>query len=301
MDGVVLEGTSAVDESMITGEPMPVEKAPGDAVTGAHAERHRRLRDAGRQGRRATRCSRRSSSWWPRRSAAGRPIQRLADRVAAWFVPAVVAVARVAFARLGARRARAAPRLRARRGGLGPDHRLPVRARPRDADVDHGRRSAAARSAGVLVKDAEALETLARVDTLVVDKTGTLTEGRPRSWLVGERAGATDRGAAPAPRASSAGASTRSRRDRRGRPRSASSRSRRGRGLPLARRAAGVSGPIDGRRLVLGNRALLAERGVDPRPLDARAEARAAGGTHGRCLLAVDGRARGAPRRPPTR
>ena len=73
------------------------------------------------------------------------PIQRLADSVAAWFVPAVVAVAGDRLRRVGARRARAPLRLRPRRRGLRPHHRLPVRPRPRDADVDHGRAWAAAR------------------------------------------------------------------------------------------------------------------------------------------------------------
>ena len=82
VDGVVLEGASAVDESMVTGEPMPVEKAPGARVTGGTLNGTGGLvMRAERVG--ATRCWRRSSAWWARRSAAARPIQRLADVVAA--------------------------------------------------------------------------------------------------------------------------------------------------------------------------------------------------------------------------
>ena len=107
------------------------------------------------------------------------PIQRLADRVSAWFVPAVILVAIAGLRWLGRLRSRAALRLRARRRGRGADHRLSVRAWPCDADVDHGRRRAGRAQAGVLIRNAEALERMEAVDTLVVDKTGTLTEGRP--------------------------------------------------------------------------------------------------------------------------
>ncbi len=101
--------------------------------------------------------------------------------------------------RLGHRRAGAAVGLRARQRRRGADHRLPLRAGSGDADVDHGRRPAAARRPGVLIRNAEALELLEKVDTLVVDKTGTLTEGKPRTDL-GDRHRRLDRGGPAAPR-----------------------------------------------------------------------------------------------------
>ena len=107
------------------------------------------------------------------------PIQRLADQVAGWFVPAVIAVAVVAFAAWATVRSRAALQLRPCRRGHGAHHRLSLRARACDADVDHGRRGPR-RAAGILIRDADALERLETIDTLVIDKTGTLTEGKPK-------------------------------------------------------------------------------------------------------------------------
>ena len=178
VDGVVVEGRSAVDESMVTGESMPVTK------------------EVGRQGdRRHAQPDRRASSCAPRRSAATRmlarivqmvaeaqrsraPIQRLADQVSGWFVPAVIAVAVLAFVAWAIVWARAALRLCARRRRRGADHRLPCAlglATPMSIMVGVGRGA----QAGVLIKNAEALERMEKVDTLVVDKTGTLTEGKP--------------------------------------------------------------------------------------------------------------------------
>ena len=123
------------------------------------------------------------------------PIQRLADIVVGWFVPAVILVAAAGIHRLGDLGAAARLRLRAGRGSLGSHHRLPLRAWSRDADVDHGRRRQG-RAAGVLIKNAEALERFEKVDTLVVDKTGTLTEGKPRVVAVGPQRVSTRRPAA---------------------------------------------------------------------------------------------------------
>jgi Cu+-exporting ATPase len=178
VDGVVTEGGSAVDESMITGEAMPVEKAAGDEVTGGT------LNNSGSLVMRAERVGSETMLAQivklvseAQRSRA--PMQRLADRVAAYFVPAVVVIAVLTFAAWML---------------VGPEPRLAHAllasvavliiacpcalglATPMSVMVAVGRGA----QVGVLVRNAEALETLAKVDVLVVDKTGTLTEGKPR-------------------------------------------------------------------------------------------------------------------------
>jgi P-type Cu+ transporter len=178
VDGVLLEGRSAIDESMITGESMPVEKSPESKVIGAT------INGTGSFVMRAERVG--SETLLARivqlvgqaqRSRA--PIQRLADRVAGWFVPAVVAVAVVTFIawfllgpqpRLGHALVNAvAVLIIACPCALGL-------ATPMAIMVGVGRGA----RAGVLIKNAEALEVLEKVDTLVVDKTGTMTEGKPQ-------------------------------------------------------------------------------------------------------------------------
>ena len=177
VDGVVVEGASAVDESMLTGEPVPVEKRPGARVVGATLNgTGTLLMRADRVGAETLLAQIVAMVGEAQRSRA--PIQRLADRVASVFVPAVVAVAGLSFAAWSV---------------WGPEPRLALAlvssvavlviacpcalglATPMAVMVGTGRGA----GAGVLIRNAEALETLERVDTLIVDKTGTLTEGRP--------------------------------------------------------------------------------------------------------------------------
>jgi len=178
VDGVILEGSSSVDESMITGEPIPAEKGPGEKVTGATVNTTGSfLMRAERVGRDTLLAQIVSMVSEAQRTRA--PIQRVADLVAAYFVPAVVAVAVIAFvvwALFGPAPSFAyalvnsvAVLIIACPCALGL-------ATPMAIMVGTGRGA----HAGVLVKNAETLEVLEKVDTLVVDKTGTLTEGKPR-------------------------------------------------------------------------------------------------------------------------
>ncbi len=192
VDGVVREGASAIDESMVTGEPMPVEKAPGDKVTcGTLNTSGSFVMEAERVGDETLLAQIVKLVSEAQRSRA--PMQRLADKVSGYFVPAVVAVAGLSFASWAL---------------FGPEppfaHALVSAvavliiacpcalglATPMSIMVAVGRGA----HAGVLVRNAEALETLAKVDTLVVDKTGTLTEGKPRvsSVQLFEGAGVTE-------------------------------------------------------------------------------------------------------------
>jgi len=178
VDGTILEGASAVDESMVTGEPMPVEKSAGDKVTGGTLNTSGSfIMEAERVGGETMLAQIVKLVSEAQRSRA--PLQRLADRVAAYFVPAVIVAAILSFAGWTL---------------FGPEPRFAHAlvaavsvliiacpcalglATPMSIMVAVGRGA----HAGVLVRNAEALETLAKVDTLVVDKTGTLTEGKPR-------------------------------------------------------------------------------------------------------------------------
>ncbi|HZQ23831.1 MAG TPA: heavy metal translocating P-type ATPase [Terriglobales bacterium] len=178
VDGEVLEGTSTIDESMITGESIPVEKGPGDRVIGATVNGSGSLiMRAERVGSETMLAQIVKMVSQAQRSRA--PIQRLADKVAAWFVPAVIAVAVVTFIAWAI---------------WGPEPRFAHAivnavavliiacpcalglATPMAIMVGTGRGA----HAGILVKNAEALEKLENIDTLVVDKTGTLTEGKPQ-------------------------------------------------------------------------------------------------------------------------
>ncbi|HKV54206.1 MAG TPA: heavy metal translocating P-type ATPase [Candidatus Binataceae bacterium] len=178
VDGMIIEGAGAVDESMLTGEPIPVEKNPGERVVGATLNVTRSfIMRAEKVGRDTVLAQIVAVVSQAQRSRA--PIQRIADAVAAWFVPAVIAIAAISFAAWY---------------GLGPSPRFAHAllaavavliiacpcalglATPVAVMVATGRGAIA----GVLVRKAEALELLERVDTVLIDKTGTLTEGKPR-------------------------------------------------------------------------------------------------------------------------
>lgn len=178
VDGIVIEGQSAVDEAMITGEPVPVEKTRGSKVTGGTVNGTGSfIMRAERVGADTLLAHIVKMVSEAQRSRA--PIQRLADVVAAYFVPAVVAIAAITFAVWAV---------------WGPEPRMAYAlvnaiavliiacpcalglATPMSIMVGTGRGA----TAGILIRDAEALQTLEKVDTLVVDKTGTLTEGKPR-------------------------------------------------------------------------------------------------------------------------
>jgi Cu+-exporting ATPase len=289
VDGVVIEGASAVDESMVTGESIPVEKQPGDRVTGGT------VNTTGAFVMRAERVG--SDTLLARivrlvseaqRSRA--PIQRLADAISAWFVPAVVVVALLTF--VGWAR-------------FGPEPRLAYAlvnavavliiacpcalglATPMSIMVGTGRGA----TAGVLVRNAEVLEVLEKVDTLVVDKTGTLTEGKPRLVSVETRPGFEEaellRLAAGLERASEhplAAAIVAGARDR-GVPPGAAREFR-------SLTGKGVTGTVEGRAVAVGTAALFAELGVAAGDLVERAEARRREGQT-IVFVAVDGRAAG--------
>jgi Cu+-exporting ATPase len=178
VDGEVIEGRSAVDESMVTGEPMPVTKTPGAMVVAGT------LNQSGALVMRATKVGRDTLlaqivQMVAKAQRSRAPVQRLADQVARWFVPTVIAVAVAAFLawltfgpepRLGyALVAAVSVLIIACPCALGL-------ATPMSIMVGVGRGA----QAGVLIKNAEALERMEKVDTLVVDKTGTLTEGKPK-------------------------------------------------------------------------------------------------------------------------
>jgi P-type Cu+ transporter len=182
VDGVVLEGATSIDESMVTGEPIPVEKVPGDRVTGGTVNGTGTLvMEAQRVGSDTLLAQIVRMVSEAQRSRA--PIQRLADTVAGWFVPMVVVVAIITFIVWAL---------------LGPEPRLAYAlvnaiavliiacpcalglATPMSIMVGTGRGA----EAGVLFRNAEALELLEQITTVVVDKTGTLTEGKPRLMTV---------------------------------------------------------------------------------------------------------------------
>jgi Cu+-exporting ATPase len=269
VDGVVIEGSSSIDESMVTGEPIPVEKAPGARVVAAT------VNGAGTLVLRAEKVGAdtllaRIVAMVSEAQRSRAPIQRLADVVASYFVPVVLAVAVATFAIWAL---------------VGPSPRLAHAivnavavliiacpcalglATPMSIMVAMGRGA----QLGVLFKNAEAIEVMRKVDALIVDKTGTLTEGKPHLVSV-VAAGANDearvlRLAASLERGSEHPLA------------SAILRGASERGVQLAaasefesRAGKGVVGRVDGARVALGNAALMRELDVDATPLDPTAQ-----------------------------
>ncbi len=285
VDGVLTEGSSAVDESMVTGESLPVEKSAGSRVIGGTINgRGSFVMRADRLG--ADGMLARIVQLVAEAQRSRAPIQRLADRVSAWFVPAVLVIAVLAF--IGWAIFGPAPSL-----GYGLVAAVSVLiiacpcalglATPMSIMVGLGRGA----GLGVLIRDAAALERFEKVDTLLVDKTGTLTEGRPRVTAVKPLAGGTEtdllRIAAALERQSEhplAAAIVAAAQERGIAPASATDfRSITGKG---------IAGSIDGHEVALGNRPLLADLGIDAAAADREAEAqRATGATV--LFIAIDG------------
>ena len=269
VDGVVVEGHSAVDESMLTGEPLPVEKAEGAKLVGATMNgTGTLLMRAERVGAETLLAQIVTMVSQAQRSRA--PIQRLADRLAEFFVPAVVTVAVLAFIGWSL---------------WGPEPRFALAllssvavliiacpcalglATPMAVMVGTGRGA----GLGILIKNAEALETLERVDTLIVDKTGTLTEGKPAVTAVVTVDGIAEhdlvRLAAALERGSEhplAAAITRAAEDR---------------GITVpeatdfqAEVGRGVTGTVEGQPVLLGTEALLEQHGIEAVALATRTQ-----------------------------
>ena len=289
VDGEILDGRSAVDESMVTGESMPVEKGPGDVAIGAT------VNQTGAFRMRATKVGRETMLAQIVRlvqaaQSSKAPIQRLADATSRWFVPGVLFVAIATFVVWF---------------DFGPDPALTFGlvasvavliiacpcalglATPMSIMVATGKGA----EAGVLIRSAEALETAHKLDTIIVDKTGTLTKGRPaltdvvitgstsEAELLTLVAGAERRSEHPLAQAIVTGATER--------------------GIALVEPDAfdsvtgkGVLATVSGRRLLVGNRRLLHDAGVDAAELSAVAD-RLSGEGKTPMLVAIDGRAAG--------
>jgi Cu+-exporting ATPase len=285
VDGTVIEGRSSLDESMLTGESMPVEKGPGDAVTGATINKNGSLViEAGKVGADTVLAQIVAMVSNARRSRA--PIQGLADRVSAVFVPTVVAIAIVAFvvwlifgpepALVFAIASAVSVLIIACPCALGL-------ATPISITTAAGRGA----QAGVLIKDAEALERMAAVDTLIVDKTGTLTMGKPKLTDTASLAdlaeadllslaAALERGSEhPLAEAIVEGA------EAQGAPRQEAEDFE-------AVTGKGVRGKVGGRAVALGNAAMMREMGLDTAQAEAKADTlRAEGKTA--MFITVDG------------
>ena len=287
VDGEILEGRVSIDESMVTGESMPVTKEPGAKVVGGAINKTGSfVMRADKIGADTLLSQIVQMVAQAQRSRA--PIQRMADQVSSWFVPSVIAVALVAFVVWAL---------------VGPDPRVSFAlvaavsvliiacpcalglATPMSIMVGVGRGA----QAGVLIKNAEALERLEKIDTLVIDKTGTLTEGRPAVTAIRPAPGQDEaevlRLAASLERASEhplADAIVRAATERE---------------LSLSQPAEfdspvgkGVLGVVDGRRLVIGSGKFLKEQGVDTGALEEAADALRTDGATA-IFMALDGQA----------
>lgn len=285
LDGEVLEGRSNVDESMITGEPLPVAKVAGAQVIGGTLNGQGSfVMRADRVGADTMLAQIVETVAKAQRSRA--PIQRLADQVSAWFVPAVLAAAVLAFIAWGL----FGPSPSLSYGLIAAVSVLIIAcpcalglATPMSIMVGVGRGA----SQGVLIRDAEALERMEKVDVLVVDKTGTLTEGKPKVTAIKTLPGideaelltlaASLEHASEHPLAAAIVAAAEER------------------GLRLkptddfdAPSGKGVIGTVDGRRILLGNRRLLEEAGIEVAAVEAiAASLRSEGATA--ILAAIDG------------
>jgi Cu+-exporting ATPase len=287
VDGEILEGRVSIDESMVTGESMPVTKEPGAKVVGGAINKTGSfVMRADKIGADTLLSQIVQMVAQAQRSRA--PIQRMADQVSSWFVPSVIAVALVAFVVWAL---------------VGPDPRVAFAlvaavsvliiacpcalglATPISIMVGVGRGA----QAGVLIKNAEALERFEKIDTLVIDKTGTLTEGRPAVTAIRPAQGQDEaevlRLAASLERASEhplADAIVRAATERE---------------LSLSQPAEfdspvgkGVLGVVDGRRLVIGSGKFLKEQGVDTGALEEAADALRTDGATA-IFMALDGQA----------
>ncbi|MBY5723477.1 heavy metal translocating P-type ATPase [Rhizobium leguminosarum] len=270
VDGSVLEGQSTVDESMMSGEPLPVEKSKGDSLTGGTINKNGSLVMAAEKVGADTVLSR-IVDMVAKAQRSRAPIQGAVDRVSAVFVPAVVAIAILAFivwAAIG-------PEPSMANGLLAAVAVLIIAcpcalglATPMSIMIATGRGA----QEGVLIKDAEALERFSKVDTLIVDKTGTLTEGKPKltdivafgdveEGRLLSLAASLERGSEhPLADAIVSGAEER--------------------GAPFvevtgfeAKTGKGVQGLADGTTVALGNAAMLADLGIHPTALAEKAEA----------------------------
>ncbi|MFH1341784.1 MAG: heavy metal translocating P-type ATPase [Pseudomonadota bacterium] len=289
VDGIVLEGRTSIDESMITGEPLPVEKTEGDSVTGGTLNRNGTLVIRAEKVGAETMLSR-IVEMVAKAQRSRAPIQGLADRVSFYFVPTVVLVAILAFVVWAV---------------FGPEPSMIFAivsavsvliiacpcalglATPMSIMTATGRGA----QAGVLIKDAEALELFAKVDTLIVDKTGTLTEGRPKLTDVVAAEGfdetellslaaSLERGSEhPLAEAIVEGA------EARGATISAASDFE-------AVTGKGVSGSVNGRKIALGNAAMMIDLKADAASLKDRADALRSDGKTA-MFVAVDGRLAG--------